>query len=125
MDEQMFYCPFCQRDLVGIRDDELKGDLKMEELNLDLNKAMDKPFIEMSKNERDYVLKALVDAIGDGDVEYRRQCCNTLLNYDKKDFDVFQKIKTQVNTRYKACLRVVDVIELVINHGSQDLAQVE
>ncbi len=97
----------------------------MEELNLDLNKAMDKPFIEMSKNERDYVLKSLVDAISDGDVEYRRQRCNTLLNYDKKDFDVFQKIKTQVNTRYKACLRVVDVIELVINHGSQDLAQVE
>lgn len=25
MDEQMFYCPFCQRDLVGIRDDEFSG----------------------------------------------------------------------------------------------------
>ena len=25
MDEQMFYCPFCQRDLVGIRDDEFRG----------------------------------------------------------------------------------------------------
>ncbi len=30
-----------------------------------------------------------------------------------------------MNKCFIACLRVVDVIELVINHGSQDLAQVE